>query len=170
MPRPFWVAVRVAVPVAFWVAVRTATPSRAGNPCTAPVSEVPFSGRQGSGSSKRAASGCPRVGRRPERHGLLKEAAWMPRPLWGVLWDPFWDPFWRPIRTGSPSAAENPCSLRRSDVRSSARQGCGLCRRSERGRAAVPGTPGERRLACAVDRWSHGRPASRPVAGEEVWR
>lgn len=26
MPRPFWVAVRVAVPVAFRVAVRTATP------------------------------------------------------------------------------------------------------------------------------------------------
>jgi hypothetical protein len=57
MPRPFWVAVPVAVPVAFWVAIRTATPSSAMNPCIAPVSAVPFSGRQGSGSGKRAASG-----------------------------------------------------------------------------------------------------------------
>ena len=61
MPRPFWVTVRVSVPVAFWVAIRTATPSGAGNPCTAPVSEVPFSGRQGSGSGIRAASGRPRA-------------------------------------------------------------------------------------------------------------
>jgi hypothetical protein len=85
MPRPFWVAVRVAVPVAFWVVARTATPSGAGNPCIAPVSEVPSSGRQGSGSGKRAASGSARVCRRPERHGSLKAAAWMPRPFWVVL-------------------------------------------------------------------------------------
>jgi hypothetical protein len=53
MARSFWVAVRVAVPVVFWVAVRTATSSRAEDPCTAPVSTASFSGRQGSGLSKR---------------------------------------------------------------------------------------------------------------------
>jgi hypothetical protein len=169
MARSFWVAVRVAVPVALWVAIRTATPYGAGNPCTALVSEVAFSGRQGSCSGKRTASGRARVGRRPERHSSLKEAVWMPRPFWRVLWDPFWDPFWRPIRTGSPRAAENPCTARRSDVRSSARQGCALRRRFEGGRVPMPRS-GERRLARADDRWSHGRPANRPGAGEEVWR
>src|SRR6266508_667012 len=99
MPRPFLVAVRVAVPVAFWVAIRTATPSGAQNPCTAPVSEAPFSGRQGSGSSKRAVEGTPRVLGTPDGHDSLKETAPVPRPLW----DPFWDPFWGPLRTGSPS-------------------------------------------------------------------
>jgi hypothetical protein len=108
MPRPFWVAIPVAVPVAFWVAIRTATPSGAGNACTATVSEVAFSGRQGGGLGRRAASCSPRACGRPERHGVLKEAAWMPRPFWDRLWDPFWDPFWRPIRIGSPVVAENP--------------------------------------------------------------
>jgi hypothetical protein len=166
MPRPFW----VAVPVAFWVAIRTANPSGAGNACTAEVAEVPFSGRQGGGSGSRAASGSPRARGKPERHRLLKKAAWIPSPFWVVFWGPFWDPFWRPIRIGSPCAAENPCTPRRSDVRTSARQGCGLRSCSRPGRVPMPGTHGECRLARAVDRWSHGRPAIRPDAREEVWR
>ena len=92
----------------------------------------------------------------------------MPRPFWVVLWDPFWDPFWRPIRIGSPCAAENPCTVRRSDVRRGARQGCGLRGCSGRGRVPMRGTHGERRLAGAGDRWSHGRPANRRAAREEV--
>lgn len=94
----------------------------------------------------------------------------MAGPFWVAFWDPFWDPFWRPIRTGSPCAVESPCTVRRSDVRSSARQGCGLRRSSERGAVPMPGTPGGRRLVRAVDRWSHARPANRPDAGEEVSR
>jgi hypothetical protein len=170
MARPFWVAVRVAVPVAFWVAIRNATSSDAESPCTAPVWTVPFSGRQGSGLSKRVARGIPRVRGRPDGHDSLKGAAWMPRPFWVPFWVPFWDPFWRPIRTGSPCAAETPCTVRRSDVRSSARQPSGLRRCSERGTVSMPGTPCGRRLARVVDRWSHARPANRPDAGEEVWR
>ncbi len=164
MPRSFWV-----VRVACWVAIRTATSSGAEDPCAARVSTVPFSGRQGSGLSKRAARGSPRVGGRSNGHAL-NEAAWMPRPFWVVFWDPFWDPFWRPIRTGSPCAAETPCTVPRSEVRYSTRQRSGLRRCSSGGTVPVPGTPGGRRLARAVDRCSHARPANRPDACEEVWR
>jgi hypothetical protein len=168
MECSFWVAVRVAVPVSFWVAIRTATPTRAEDPCTALVSTVPFSGRQGSGLCKRAARGSPRVGRGPNARSSLKERVWMPRPFW----DPFWDPFWRPIWTGFPCATETPCTVRRFVVCSSARQPSGLRRCSEGGTVPMPGAPGRRRLAHAVDRWSHGRPA-KPTGrrrGVEVWR
>jgi hypothetical protein len=169
MPRALWVVVRVAFSVAFSVAIRTATPSDAENPCVAAVCGVPFSGRQGSGSGKRTARGTPRVRGGPEGHGALKEAAWVPRPFWVVLWDPIWDPFWGQIRTGSPSVPQNPCTAPVSGVRFSTRQRSGLRRCSELGTVPMPGTPGERRLARAVDRWSHGRPANRADAGEEVW-
>ncbi len=170
MVRSFWVVVRVAVPVVFWVAVRTATPSGAEDACTAPASTIRFSARQGGGLSKRAARGSPCAGGRPNGHGSLTEAAWMPRPFWVVFWDPLWDPFWHPIRTGSPAVAETPCTVRHSDVCSSTRQGCGSRRCSARVTVPLPVTPGGRRLVRAVDRWSHARPANRPDGGEEVWR
>ena len=162
MPGSFWVAVPVAVPVAFWVAIRTATPTRAENPRTAPVSRVPFSSRQGSGSSNDQ--------RQALCVGSLKAAPQVPRPFWVVFWDPFWDPFWRPIRTGSPSVAQTPCIAPASTVSFSTRQPSGLRECSERGTVPMSGASGERRLARAVDRWSHARPANRADAGEEVWR
>jgi hypothetical protein len=166
MPRPARVAVPVAVRVAIWIA----TPSGAGNACTVPVSEVPFSGRQGGGSGKRAARGSPRARGRPERHGSLTEPPWVPRPFWVVLWDPFWRPLWSPLRTGSPSVAQNPCTAAAPSVPSSTRQPSGLRKQAVGGSACLGGAPCTRRLARAVDRCSHARPASRPDAGEEVSR
>jgi hypothetical protein len=136
MPRSF----RVAVAVAFWVAIRDRHPLRRRKPVhgagfRGPV-QRPTRWWFRRTSSERPSACAGKAG----EAGLADGGAWMPRPFWVVLWDPVWDPLWRPIRTGSPSAAENPHTIGRSDVRSSARQGCGLRRRSERGRVLMPGT------------------------------
>jgi Recombinase len=119
MPRPFGVAVRVAVLVAFWVTVRTATPSGAGNPCTAPVSEVPFSGRQGRRIFQHYAEG--KLGTTAIARALDAEGApaprkqgWSPNALQLILGNPAYRGLVRWNGESHPGSTSRSLTRRRS--------------------------------------------------------